>query len=80
MFLKQIGIELKRKKKKKNLTLEDAEQITGIHKNTLSTYENHPQQLKLGKLFHILKSYNVNEDIFFDNVCEYIRQIQIENK
>jgi len=80
MFLQQIGNELKCIRARKNLTLEEAEKLTGICKNTLSVYENYPQRLKLGKLFYILEKYQISEDIFFDNVCEYIRQNQIKGE
>lgn len=73
-MLEQIGKELKSIRIKKNLTLEQASIITGIHKNTLCIYENNPSVLKLGKLFQILDKYKVSNDIFFSNISEYIRK------
>lgn len=74
MFLEQIGRELKSIRARNGWTLEKAQEITGIHKNTLSIYENNPKVIQLGKLFEILKKYGVDNDIFFGNICEYIRE------
>ncbi len=72
MFVEQIGRELKLIRLRKELTLESAAEILGIHKNTLSVYENNPEILKIGKLYSFLEKYNVSSDIFFKNICEYI--------
>ena len=72
-MLNQIGRELRVIRVKKGLTLKEASKITGVHYNTLSEYENYPERIKLGKLFDLLKSYQIDEDIFFNNICEYIR-------
>jgi len=74
MFLEQVGRELKSIRAKNGWTLEKASEITGIHKNTLSIYENNSDVMQLGKLFKILNDYNINIDIFFKNVCESIHQ------
>lgn len=74
MFLEQIGRELKSIRAKNNWTLEKASEIAGIHKNTLCIYENNPEVIQLGKLFNILEKYKVNNDIFFKNISEYIRE------
>ncbi len=74
MCIKQIGRELKSIRSRNNWTLEKASEITGIHKNTLCLYENNPEVIKLGRLFEILEKYNVDNEIFFKNVREYIRQ------
>ena len=78
MFVEQIGRELKSIRSRNDWTLEKASEITGIHKNTLSVYENNPQVIKLGKLFELLEKYNEDTDIFFKNVSEYIRNNQME--
>ena len=80
MIIEQIGKELKAIRVRNDWTLEKASEITGIHKNTLSIYENNPSIIQLGKLFKILNSYNVENDIFFKNVCEYIYNIDIKNQ
>lgn len=72
MFIEQIGRELKSIRARNNWTLEKAQELTGIHKNTLSIYENNPDGIQLGKLFKIVSDYGVNIDIFFKNVCESI--------
>ena len=72
MFVKQIGRELKSIRHRNGWTLEKASEITGIHKNMLSIYENNPDNLKLGKLFMILEKYDEDTDIFFRNIGEYI--------
>lgn len=76
MFVEQIGRELKSIRSRNAWTLEKASEITGIHKNTLSVYENNPQVIKLGKLFELLEKYNEDTDIFFKNISEYIRNNQ----
>ncbi len=73
-FLQQFGNELSSIRKRQGLTLEQASELMNIHMNTLSTYENHTEYLKLGKLFEILEKYNVDPDIFFKNICEYIHE------
>jgi len=73
MFIEQIGRELKSIRSRNGWTLEKASEITGIHKNTLSIYENNPNVLKLGKLFELLEKYNEDAEIFFKNISEYIR-------
>ena len=78
MFLEQVGRELKSIRARNDWTLEKAQEITGIHKNTLSVYENNPEVIQLGKLFSILDKYGVDNDIFFKNICEYIRNNSIE--
>lgn len=76
MFIEQIGRELKSIRTRNGWTLEKASEITGIHKNTLSVYENNPHVIKLGKLFELLEKYNEDTDIFFKNISEYIRNNQ----
>ncbi len=76
MCIEQIGRELKSIRSRNNWTLEKASEITGIHKNTLCLYENNPEVIKLGRLFEILEKYNVDNEIFFKNVCEYIRNFE----
>ena len=76
MFVEQIGRELKSIRARNNWTLEKAQELTGIHKNTLSIYENNPEGIQLGKLFKIVSDYGVNIDIFFKNVCESIHDIK----
>ena len=76
MFVEQVGKELKSIRDRKGLTLEEASKIVGIHKNTLSIYENNPDILKLGKLFNILNKYNFPPDIFFKNISEYIHIVK----
>ena len=60
--------------------LDKAAEITGIHRNTLSVYENNPKVIQLGKLFEILKKYGVDNDIFFGNICEYIHEDEKDNE
>ena len=79
MFLEQIGRELKSIRARNDWTLEKAQELTGVHKNTLSTYENNPDVIQLGKLFKILNCYGVDNEIFFKNVCEYIRDEKRSN-
>ena len=73
MFIEQVGKELKAIRLRNGLTLEEASKIVGIHKNTLSIYENNPSVLKIGKLYEILSKYKINVDIFFKEISEYIR-------
>ena len=79
MFLEQIGRELKSIRARNDWTLDKASEITGIHRNTLSVYENNPKVIQLGKLFEILKKYGVDNDIFFGNICEYIHEDKNDN-
>lgn len=72
-MLNQVGRELRVIRMRKGLTLKQASKITGVHYNTLSEYENYPEKMKLGKLFELLEKYEVDETIFFENLCEYIR-------
>lgn len=74
MFLEQVGRELKSIRVRNDWTLEKASEITGIHKNTLSIYENNSDVIRLGKLFKIVSDYGVSIDIFFNNVCESIHE------
>lgn len=73
-MLNQIGRELKTIRTRKGLTLKEASKTTGVHYNTLCEYENYPERIKLGRLFDLLKRYEINEDIFFSNICENIRK------
>ena len=78
MLLEQIGKELKIIRIKNGWTLAMAQEITGVHKNTLSIYENNPGVMKLGKLFDILNKYNVDVDIFFEHICKYIYNKEVD--
>lgn len=77
MFIEQVGKELKAIRLREGLTLENASKILGIHKNTLSIYENNPSVLKIGKLYEILLKYKVDMNIFFGNIREYIRSNEL---
>lgn len=77
MFIEQVGKELKAVRLRKGLTLEQASKIVGIHKNTLSVYENNPSVLKIGKLYEILSKYKVDVNIFFKDVGEYIHENEL---
>lgn len=77
MFIEQVGKELKAIRLREGLTLENASKILGIHKNTLSIYENNPSVLKIGKLYEILLKYKVDMNIFFGNIREYIRNNEL---
>ena len=74
MFSEQIGRELKSIRARNDWTLDKAQEITGIHKSTLNYYENNPDVIQLGRLFKILEKYGVDNDIFFQNICEYIHE------
>lgn len=80
MFLEQVGRELKSIRARNGWTLEKAQEITGIHKNTLSIYENNPDIIQLGKIFKIVEDYGVDIDIFFRNVSENTHKMKIEKE
>lgn len=76
MYLQQLGRELASIRIRNGDTLEKASEKVNVHQNTLSIYENDPFNMKLGKLLEFLDAYNVNPEIFFDSISEYIRKNQ----
>lgn len=70
MYSKIIGNELRAIRGRLNISLKEAEKITGIYAQKLSEYENNKVSIKVSTLEKILNAYNVNLCIFFKTIYE----------
>ncbi len=66
-----IGNELRAVRSRLNLSLREAEKITGIRAQKLSVYENGKVNIKVCTLEKILNSYGSSLYIFFKDIYEY---------
>lgn len=71
MYTNLIGNELRVLRNRYNYSLKNMEEITGIHAQTLSEYENNKVKITVFTLERILKAYNIDLFIFFKNIYEY---------
>lgn len=67
-----IGKELRVIRIRQNLKIDEVAQMLNINKETLRRYENNASGLSIERLEEILKIYNADKRIFFNNVCEYM--------
>lgn len=65
-----IARELKSIRVKKNLRREDVAKDLMISLETLRRYEKDARNITVQFLSRILKYYNIDEFIFFKNICE----------
>lgn len=72
-----IGKELKIIRLRCNLKLEDVADRFNLNKETLRRYENSANGLSVERLEELLNYYNVDKAIFFNNVCEYMHENNI---
>lgn len=77
MITKTIGNELAALRKRKRLTLSELSKKVNIHENTLSRYEYDASKMKLETLEKLLGFYNIDEEIFFKNVCEFYHENEL---
>jgi transcriptional regulator with XRE-family HTH domain len=73
-MLEAIGKELKVARIRQNLTLENVAEQLNINRETLRRYENNATGLSVERLEEILNFYNMDKNIFFTNVCEYMHK------
>lgn len=68
-MLESIGKELKIIRIRNNLKLEDVADKLNINRETLRRYENNSTGLSVERLEELLDFYDVDKQIFFENVC-----------
>lgn len=73
-MLEAIGKELKIIRIRNDLSLEKVALDFKFNKETLRRYENNASGLSVERLEELLDYYNVNKDIFFKNICEYMHE------
>lgn len=73
-MLDSIGKELKIIRIRNNLKLEEVADKLNINRETLRRYENNSNGLSVERLEELLKFYQVNKAIFFENVCANIHE------
>lgn len=66
-----IGNELRLLRNKVQKTAEEVSSDMNIHQNTLYKYERDATDLPLGLFQKMLKYYDINEIIFFNNIRDY---------
>ena len=71
-MLEAIGKELKIIRLRNDLKLETVADDLRLNKETLRRYENSANGLSVERLEELLSYYNVDRNIFFTNVCEYM--------
>ena len=74
MYSNLIGNELRAIRSRLNISLNKAQEMTGIYAQKLSEYENSKVNIKVYTLEKILNAYGLNLYIFFKNVYEYTHE------
>lgn len=67
-----IGDRLREARKRRNLSLTDVEQRTGLHFSTIARYERNERQPSLHTLRELAKVYNVSLNEFFHEPNELL--------
>lgn len=80
MYSEMVGNELRALRSRLNLSLRDAQKITGIFAQKLSDYENSKVKIKVYTLEKILIAYGTNLYIFFKSIYEYTHNNQNQKK
>lgn len=75
-----IDNELKATRSRLNISLREAEKITGIYAQKLSTYESGKVNIKVCTLEKILNAYDSNLYIFFKGIYEYAHRKCIQTQ
>lgn len=65
MDLKRIGNAMKLLRNSKNWSLTEESTMLNIHRNTLSMYEENPENMGLGLFDSFLKLHNIERENFF---------------
>ena len=73
-----IAKELKSTRIKLGLSMTKVSDDNKFNIETLRRYENNCNGLSVEKLIQLLKYYNVNSEIFFRNICEYMHELQLK--
>lgn len=74
-MLNAIGKELKVTRLKKDLSIEKVAKDFNLNKETLRRYEKNSSGLSVERLEELLTYYEVDRLIFFQNVCEYMHNL-----
>jgi len=77
-MLEAIGKELKITRLRLNLSLEDVANKIDVNRETIRRYETNSNGLSVERLEELLNLYNIDKNIFFDNVCEYMHKTKKE--
>lgn len=77
-MLEAIGKELKITRLRLNLSLEDVANKIDVNRETIRRYETNSNGLSVERLEELLNLYNIDKNIFFANVCEYMHKTKKE--
>ena len=70
MNIKEIGRAMKLIRQSKEWSLDYESQSLEIHRNTLSKYEDNPEDMTIGLLDKFLKLHNITREKFFNLVYD----------
>lgn len=70
MDVERIGDAMKLLRNSKNWSLETESKLLDIHRNTLSIYEENPENMSIGLLNKFLSIHNITMAIFFKIVYD----------
>ena len=73
-MLEAIGTELKVIRIRNNLKLNEVADDFKLNQETLRRYENNASGLSVERLEELLNYYKVDKDIFFKNICDYLKE------
>ena len=73
-MLEAIGKELKITRIRNNLKSEQVAEDFEINKETLRRYEKNSSGLSVERLEQLLDYYEVDKNLFFENVCAYLHK------
>ena len=74
-MLEAIGKELKIVRIRNNYSIEDVADKLNVNRETIRRYENNSNGLSVERLEELLDFYKVPKEIFFNNVCAYLHQL-----
>lgn len=77
-MIEAIGKELKITRLRLNLSLEDVANKIDVNRETIRRYETNSNGLSVERLEELLNLYNIDKNIFFANVCEYMHKTKKE--
>lgn len=70
MDLKRIGNAMRLLRLNKEWSLDEESSMLKIHRNTLASYEDNPENMSLGLLDKFLKIHNITRAYFFEFVYD----------
>lgn len=79
-MLESIGRELKITRMRNDLKIEDVADYFDLNRETLRRYEKNASGLSVERLEQLLNYYRADKLIFFNNVCEYMHNLQSQEE